>query len=308
MRWAVEVAGRQRRERHARSRARPQALKPGYVVWVSREIRTRRQVPRLDTCPTARTRRGSARTSKHEWDDDAPRRRAARAGAAPADDDLHRRSPHRLRRRDGRRLRLRPLGVQPRRAGVPPAGLDVQADLLLARPRPGLRLRHDPQRHPDRRSSIPTPARSGRRRTSTTRMDGDVTLEYALVFSKNIPSVDLFKRLGAKNVEAWARRLGFSTKIFADDALALGASCSKLDEMARAFTVFARNGTWWPRPAGKEKNWVYVRRILDRDGNTDRGQHGRRGSAARRRRPLRSPRGTRRASPRRRRSRRARRT
>ncbi|MBA3538705.1 MAG: transglycosylase domain-containing protein [Deltaproteobacteria bacterium] len=98
-------------------------------------------------------------------------------------------------------------------------------------------------------------------------MDGDVTLEYALVFSKNIPSVDLFQRLGAKNVEDWARRMGFSTKIFADDALALGASCSKLDEMARAFTLFARDGTWWPRPAGKEKSWVYVRRILDRSGN-----------------------------------------
>ena len=99
-------------------------------------------------------------------------------------------------------------------------------------------------------------------------MDGDVTLEYALVFSKNIPSVDLFQRLGAKNVEEWARRLGFTTKIFADDALALGASCSKLDEMTRAFTVFARNGAWWPRAKGKEKSWVYVRRILDRDGNT----------------------------------------
>jgi penicillin-binding protein 1A len=98
-------------------------------------------------------------------------------------------------------------------------------------------------------------------------LDGDVTLEYALVFSKNIPSVDLFRRLGAKNVEAWARRLGFTTKIFPDDALALGASCTRLDEMARAFTLFARLGAWWPRP-GKEKDWVYVRRILDRSGNT----------------------------------------
>lgn len=97
--------------------------------------------------------------------------------------------------------------------------------------------------------------------------DSKVTLEYALVFSKNVPSVDLFKRLGAKNVEDWARRLGFTTKIFADDALALGASCSKLDEMARAFTVFARLGKWWPRPDGKEKDWIYVRRIVDRAGN-----------------------------------------
>ena len=119
-------------------------------------------------------------------------------------------------------------------------------------------------------------------------MDGDVTLEYALVFSKNIPSVDLFQRLGAKNVEAWARRLGFSTKIFADDALALGASCSRLDEMARAFTMFARMGQWWPRPAGKEKNWVYVRRILDRDGNTVEDNTVAEDPAARRGRSLRS--------------------
>jgi penicillin-binding protein 1A len=88
------------------------------------------------------------------------------------------------------------------------------------------------------------------------------------VFSKNVPSIDLFRRLGAGNVVEWARRLGFSTKIFADDALALGASCSKLDELARAFTVFARLGTWWPRPEGHEKDWVYVRRVVDRQGNT----------------------------------------
>jgi penicillin-binding protein 1A len=98
--------------------------------------------------------------------------------------------------------------------------------------------------------------------------DNAVTLEYALVFSKNVPSVDLFRKLGAKNVVEWARKLGFTTKIFADDALALGASCSKMDEMARAFTVFARGGNWWPRPDGHEKDWIYVRRIVDRLGNT----------------------------------------
>jgi penicillin-binding protein 1A len=98
-------------------------------------------------------------------------------------------------------------------------------------------------------------------------LDGDVTLEYALVFSKNIPSVDIFKRLGAPQVEKWARTLGFTSKIFADDALALGASCTHLDELSRAFSVFARNGRWLPRPE-REKEWIYVRRIVDRSGNT----------------------------------------
>ncbi len=98
-------------------------------------------------------------------------------------------------------------------------------------------------------------------------VDDKVTLEYALVFSKNIPSVELFMELKANNVEAWARQLGFTTKIFADEALALGASCSKLDEMTRAFTVFARQGAWWPRPGKHGRDWVYVRRVIDRQGN-----------------------------------------
>ena len=105
-------------------------------------------------------------------------------------------------------------------------------------------------------------------------IDGRVTLEYAMVYSKNIPSVHVFKQIGAKRVEAWARRLGFTTEIITDDALALGASCTRLDEMTRAFAVFARDGAWWPRPeAGPgvgagPKDPVYVRRVRDRFGNT----------------------------------------
>ena len=117
-----------------------------------------------------------------------------------------------------------------------------------------------------------------------------VTLEYALVFSKNVPSVDLFHRMrrdgcdapgvqcgdghkpmslpGDKAMEQWVRGLGMTTPLSVDDALALGASCSKQDEMARAFTVFARLGQWWPRAEGHERDWVYVRRIVDRSGNT----------------------------------------
>ena len=90
-------------------------------------------------------------------------------------------------------------------------------------------------------------------------VENQVTLEYALVFSKNIPSVAIFKKVGADNVEKWARRLGFTTKIIADRALALGASCTNLDELTRAFAIFARNGRWL--------DWVYVRRIYDRDDN-----------------------------------------
>ena len=89
-------------------------------------------------------------------------------------------------------------------------------------------------------------------------MDFTVSLEYALVFSKNVPSVDIFSKIGAPAVEKWARRLGFTSPIIADKALALGASCVYVPELSRAFAIFARNGRWIDP--------VYVRRVLDRDG------------------------------------------
>ncbi|HVZ72604.1 MAG TPA: PBP1A family penicillin-binding protein [Polyangia bacterium] len=85
-----------------------------------------------------------------------------------------------------------------------------------------------------------------------------VTLEYALIWSKNVPSVQLFKLVGGKEVESWARRLGFSTTIIPDQALALGASCTRTDELTRAFSAFARNGVL--------VDPVYIRRVRDRDG------------------------------------------
>jgi penicillin-binding protein 1A len=91
-------------------------------------------------------------------------------------------------------------------------------------------------------------------------VDTDVTLEYALVFSKNIPSVGIFGEVGAQAVERWARRLGFTSEIIADRALALGASCTYLDELTRAFAIFARNGRW--------VEFSFIRRVLDRHGNT----------------------------------------
>lgn len=90
-------------------------------------------------------------------------------------------------------------------------------------------------------------------------VDNKVTLEYAMVFSKNVPSVFIFKKVGADNVLKWARQLGFTTKIIADKALALGASCTKLDELTRAFAIFARHGRFI--------DWKWVRRIVARDGS-----------------------------------------
>ncbi len=91
-------------------------------------------------------------------------------------------------------------------------------------------------------------------------LDGKVLLRTALIRSLNLPSIRLFNKLGAKNVVAWARRLGFTTELIADRALSLGASCVRIEELTRAFAIFARGGTW-VEP-------VYVRRIVDKTGAT----------------------------------------
>ena len=68
-------------------------------------------------------------------------------------------------------------------------------------------------------------------------LHGEVLLRTALIRSLNLPSIRLFQSLGADNVVAWARRLGFSTDLIADRALSLGASCVHIDELSRAFAI-----------------------------------------------------------------------
>ena len=94
-----------------------------------------------------------------------------------------------------------------------------------------------------------------------------VSLERALVWSKNPPSVEIFHILGSKDVEKWSHRLGITTPLITNakcekefcSSLALGASCVHMDEMTRAFAVFARNG----RP----QEPVSVKRVIDRQGH-----------------------------------------
>jgi penicillin-binding protein 1A len=90
------------------------------------------------------------------------------------------------------------------------------------------------------------------------KVETETSLESALVWSKNVPSVALFKKLGGEAVEKWARKLGFTSPIIADKALALGASCVFPWQLGRAFAIYARNGKWL------DVRWV--RRITDHSG------------------------------------------
>ena len=60
------------------------------------------------------------------------------------------------------------------------------------------------------------------------------------MWSKNVLSVQLFKLVGANDVEAWARRLGMTTPIIADQARALGAFCTRIETIVLLKRLFER--------------------------------------------------------------------
>lgn len=87
---------------------------------------------------------------------------------------------------------------------------------------------------------------------------GDMLLADALAQSRNIPSLKVFRHVGAAETVRWARRLGITSPLDSVDALALGASCVHPEEMATVYSVFAEGGL--RRPA------VLVRTVRDAQG------------------------------------------
>ncbi len=93
---------------------------------------------------------------------------------------------------------------------------------------------------------------------------GDVTLRTALVNSMNIPAVKTAQALadkcgGMQVLADWAKSLGITTPVKLELGSALGSSCVYPWELANVYALFARYGE--KRPS------LFVKRVLDRDGN-----------------------------------------
>jgi penicillin-binding protein 1A len=91
-------------------------------------------------------------------------------------------------------------------------------------------------------------------------ISGDTLLRNAFIHSMNLSSLRLFLAIGADAVVNFARNLGFRSELIADKALALGASCVRMDELARSFAIFERGGAWMDP--------VWITRITDKHGRT----------------------------------------
>jgi membrane carboxypeptidase/penicillin-binding protein len=110
------------------------------------------------------------------------------------------------------------------------------AALLAGAITPGTPLRDAPIAEYDEATNVHWKPKSGNR------FRGVVLAQDAFAASLNAPAIDVFDRVGFEPIVRLARRLGITTDIADVRPMALGASCVKPIELARAFAVIARRG------------------------------------------------------------------
>lgn len=87
---------------------------------------------------------------------------------------------------------------------------------------------------------------------------GPVTMREALTHSVNIVSVKILEQIGASYAAEYAKKLGFTSPIPANLALALGAATISPFELTSAYTVFANKGVLTPAN--------FITKVTDNDG------------------------------------------
>ena len=91
------------------------------------------------------------------------------------------------------------------------------------------------------------------------KFNGPTTLRDALARSVNVVTVKIARDVGIDYIKDYARNLGISASLHNNLAMALGSSSLSLYELTNAYTIFANQG--------KRFNPIFVKKILDRNGN-----------------------------------------
>ena len=87
---------------------------------------------------------------------------------------------------------------------------------------------------------------------------GEVTLRTALQNSMNVPAIKVLDGVGLGPAIQYAHRLGIESELRPELGLALGASCVKMRELAKVYSLFANYG--------RRVRHRFITRIEDRDG------------------------------------------
>ncbi len=101
---------------------------------------------------------------------------------------------------------------------------------------PGTALRDAPITEYDVRTNVFWKPKSGKS------FRGLVLAQDAFASSLNAPAIDVLARVGSPIAISFARKLGITSKVTDLSPMALGASCVKPIELARAYAIVARRG------------------------------------------------------------------
>ena len=86
------------------------------------------------------------------------------------------------------------------------------------------------------------PYEEWRPRNADGSFDGYITLWQALIWSRNLPALQLYQTVGARLTIRRAQQLGIRSHLDPVESLALGASCLAPEELLEVYTSFARGG------------------------------------------------------------------
>lgn len=87
---------------------------------------------------------------------------------------------------------------------------------------------------------------------------GPTLFRKGLILSKNVITIKILRQIGIQTAIDYAHRLGIESELGYDLSLALGTSGVTLNEITRAYSVFANNGML--------VNPYYIEKIEDREG------------------------------------------
>ena len=88
---------------------------------------------------------------------------------------------------------------------------------------------------------------------------GPIMIRDALAHSRNVPTIKVLREMGVSKVIELAKRMDIQSPLSRDLTLALGSSGLPLYELTNAYATFAEGGI--------KRDPVFIRRVLDRDGN-----------------------------------------
>jgi penicillin-binding protein 1A len=88
---------------------------------------------------------------------------------------------------------------------------------------------------------------------------GEMLFRTALIDSRNVVTVKILQDIGIDYAIDYSKKLGIETELVRDNTLALGSSVVTPFELTNPYMVFANSGVLKPK--------VFIKKILDRDGN-----------------------------------------